>query len=398
MIPLQSLPLKNVRILDMTRLLPGPFATQILADMGAEVIKIETPLLGDYARLASESFGGNGIFHLINRGKKSLGINYRNRRGREIFLDLAERSDVIVETFKPGSVDKWGIGYNAVRERNPAIVYCSLSGYGQDGPYRRRPGHDINYIAVGGLLDVNGPVNGAPVPPGVQIADLSGAMYAAVAVLGALLERQRSGTGAYLDISMLDAVIQWMMPISGGWLSNTGRNPERNSLPLTGGWPCNNVYETAEGRFITIGCLEPPFWGTFCERVDRKDWISRAFDPEIQPDVAAKFKEKTIEEWMALFADGIVPIEPVNTLEEAFQHPQVVHRGLARNFDFSGETPPQMGSPLPFPPAEGAAPDLGQDTVQLLHEIGISQAEIEERVERKVLNTGQPPNIPNAFQ
>ena len=168
-------PLSSVRILDLSRLLPGPYATQLLADLGAEVIKVETPRIGDYARMAPSEIGGDTMFQMINRGKKSLSLNYRNRKGREIFLQLAEKADVIVETFKPGSVDKWGIGYEAVRQVNPGIVYCSISGYGQNGPYRDRPGHDINYIAIGGLLGLTGEPGAIPSPPGIQTADLGAA-------------------------------------------------------------------------------------------------------------------------------------------------------------------------------------------------------------------------------
>ena len=188
-------PLAGIRILDLSRLLPGPYLTQLLADLGAEVIKIETPRLGDYARVAPPEMGLGGMFEAVNRGKKSVAVNYRNPRGREIFLKLAATADVILEGFKPGSVKKWGIDYDAVRAVKPDIVYCSLSGYGQEGPYRDRAGHDMNYLAVGGALALNARADEAPVPYGLPAADLSGSMLAAIAILGALVGRGKTGRG-----------------------------------------------------------------------------------------------------------------------------------------------------------------------------------------------------------
>ncbi|MBU2609907.1 MAG: CoA transferase, partial [Chloroflexi bacterium] len=180
-------PLKGIRILDLSRLLPGPYLTQLLADLGAEVIKIETPRLGDYARLAPPEMGLGGLFEAVNRGKKSVAVNYRNPRGREIFLKLAATADVILEGFKPGSVNKWKIDYDAVRAVKPDIVYCSLSGYGQEGPYRDRAGHDLNYLAVSGAVALNARAGEAPLPYGLPAADLAGGMLAAIAILGALV-------------------------------------------------------------------------------------------------------------------------------------------------------------------------------------------------------------------
>ena len=374
-------PLTSIRVLDLSRLLPGPYATQLLADLGAEVIKIETPLLGDYAREAPPDIGGDEMFRMINRGKKSVALNYRNRIGREVFLRLAETADFIVETFKPGSVSKWGIGYEAVRERNPGIIYCSISGYGQTGPYRDRVGHDINYISIGGLLGLTGEPDEVPSPPGLQTADLGGATFATMNILAALLERNRTGEGRYLDVAMIDPVVHWVMPTIGSQYIGTKELPQRGRLPLTGGWPCNRVYRTADDRFLSLGALEPPFWGAFCKLVERPDLLSRAFDPEAIEDVAAIFPGRTQAGWLETFAGIDVPLEPVLNMEEMLSDPQVKSRGLV---DLADEDA-RLRSPFPYPQAAGAAPGHGAQTGEILLDAGFSQAELDEWNEKKII-------------
>jgi len=207
-----TLPLQGIRVLDLSRLLPGPYLTQLMADLGAEVVKVETPLAGDHVRLAPPEMGLGNMYGAINRGKKSLALNYRNARGRELFLELAKTADVVLEGFRPTIADKYGIGYEAVRAVKPDIVYCSLSGYGQEGPYRQRAGHDFNYLSIGGAFSLNG--RERPVPYGLPVADLSGGMLAAIAILGALVGRERGGQGMYLDVALLDGVISWMTPLA----------------------------------------------------------------------------------------------------------------------------------------------------------------------------------------
>jgi crotonobetainyl-CoA:carnitine CoA-transferase CaiB-like acyl-CoA transferase len=388
-------PLQNLRLLDLSRLLPGPYTTRLLADLGADVIKIETPLLGDYARDAPPEFGGDAMFQMLNRGKQSLALNYRNKQGREIFLKLAETADIIVESFKPGSVDKWGIGYDAVRAINPHIIYCSLSGYGQTGPYANRPGHDLNYIAVGGLLDLTGTTTSGPIPPGAQIADLGGATFAALHILAALLQRAQIGQGQYIDAALIDPIVHWVLPTLGSQYFGTGQAPERGRLPLAGGWPCNNVYATAgrgtsgaAGRHLALGALESPFWSEFCRVTGCNDLLPHAFDPAKIPAVAEIFLQKTADEWLKIF-DGVdCPLELVLTLPEMLQHPQVVHRGLAGGVDPRQRTAPRLGSPFPYPAREGEAPSLGRDTRAVLESAGYTSEDIEQLVERKIIKLG----------
>ncbi|HLF26179.1 MAG TPA: CaiB/BaiF CoA-transferase family protein [Anaerolineae bacterium] len=369
-------PLNGSRVLDLSRLLPGPYCTMLLADLGAEVIKIESPLIGDYARMVPAGFGGEALYAAVNRGKKSVGLNYRNPRGREVFLQLAREADVVIETFRPGAVRRWKIDYEAVQAVNPQVIYCSLSGYGQSGPYANRAGHDLNYIAIGGLLALNGALGGPPIPPGVQIADLAGGMLAAIAILATLVGRQRTGQGAYLDVAMLDAVVSWVGPMSGMWLG-AGKQPERGQMPLSGQLPCYNVYETADGQHITLGALEPHLWASFCEAVERRDLLARQLDPAAIAEVAALFRGRTRDEWLAHFREVDACVEAVNTLDELLHHPQVQQRGLVAEAAGPGA---QIGSPFRFGGESRAAraPNLGEHTTELLNRVGLSDAEIQE--------------------
>ena len=365
-------PLAGIRILDLSRLLPGPYCTLLLADLGAEVIKIETPLVGDYARTVAD-FGGPAMFEAVNRNKKSAAINYRNPRGRELLLQLARSSDVMIETFRPGAVKRWGIGHAAVGQVNPRIVYCSLSGYGQDGPYAHRAGHDLNYLALGGLLALNGVAGGPPIPPGVQIADLSGGMLAAVAILAALVGRQSTGRGTFLDVAMIDAVASWAAPMAGviQATSANGQAP-RGRTPLSGGLPCYNVYETADGKFISLGALEPHFWTSFCNAIQRSDLLARQFDTTATDELTQVFFRHTRDEWLECLREADVCVEPVKELDETLRDPHLRQRGLVTERN-------TLGSPFHFAAqsAPTPAPALGQHTLEVLKHLGLSDNEIQ---------------------
>lgn len=377
-----ALPLSGIRILDLSRLLPGPYLTQLLSDLGAEVIKVETPLVGDHARLAPPEMGLGKMYETINQGKKSLALNYRNKRGRELFLQLAATADVVLEGFRPTIADKYGIGYQAVCAANPDIVYCSLSGYGQAGPYQQRAGHDFNYLAVGGAFALNGRPGEKPIPYGLPVADLSGGMLAAIAILGALVGRERtpsrrrcpsgSGRGMYLDIALLDGVISWVTPLAlSAYFS--GLEVSAGTHPLLGGRAFFNVYETLDGKYVTLAAIEPHFWGDFCKTVGRTDLIERQFAPEVSTELERIFKQMTRAEWLALFAEKDACVEPVNSVEEMLADPQVQARGHVR---MEGETPVGMHSPFVFAREERTpAPALGADTKALLAEIGLSDEE-----------------------
>lgn len=377
------LPLKGIRILDLSRLLPGPYLTQLMSDLGAEVIKVESTLSGDYVRLAPPEMGLGGLYEMINRGKKSLALNYRNPRGRELFLKLAATADVVLEGFRPGIADKFGIGYEAVRAVKPDIVYCSLSGYGQAGPYRQRAGHDLNYLSIGGALSLNARHGERPVPYGLPVADLSGGMLAAVAILGALVGRLRNGQSAYLDIAILDGVISWMSTLALGAYFK-GLEVSAGSHPLLGGLPCFNVYETADGQCVTLAAIEPHFWGDFCNTIGRQDLMERRFDRDIAPELASIFLMKSRAEWLALFEGKDACIEPVYSIEEMLSDPQVQTRGYV---EYEDGQPVGMRSPFVFTRGERPpAPALGADTRELLFEVGIREDELQLLAEKKIVS------------
>jgi len=379
---MSTFPLEGIRVLDLSRLLPGPYLTQLMADLGAEVIKVETPLAGDHARLAPPEMGLGNMYETINQDKKSLALNYRNPRGRELFIELAKTADVVLEGFRPTIADKYGIGYEAVRAVKPDIVYCSLSGYGQEGPYQQRAGHDFNYLSVGGAFSLNGRTDEKPIPYGLPVADLSGGMLAAIAILGALVGRERSGQGMYLDMALLDGVISWMTPFA---LSShfSGLDVRAGTHPLLGGRAFFNIYETSDGKYLTLAAIEPHFWGDFCKTIERTDLIKRQYDPTLNAEMEAIFKGKTRAEWLALFANNDACVEPVNSVEEMLTDAQVQARGHVRMVN--GE-PVGMNSPFVFARRERfPAPTLGANTRALLREIGVSNEEISALAERGVI-------------
>jgi crotonobetainyl-CoA:carnitine CoA-transferase CaiB-like acyl-CoA transferase len=377
-----ALLLSGIRILDLSRLLPGPYLTQLLADLGAEVIKVETPLAGDHARLAPPEMGLGDMYEMINQGKKSLALNYRNPRGRELFLKLAATADVVLEGFRPTVTGKYGIDYEAVRAVKPDIVYCSLSGYGQQGPYQQRGGHDFNYLSIGGAFSLNSRPGERPVPYGLPVADLSGAMLAAIAILGALVGRERSGQGMYLDIALLDGVISWMTPLAlSAYFS--GLDVGAGTHPLLGGRAFFNIYETSDRKYLTLAAIEPHFWGDFCKTIDRADLIARQYDPELIPEIEALFRQKTQNEWLALFKGRDACVEPVNSVEEMLADPQVRARG---HVHMEAGKPVGMDSPFVFARGERSpAPTLGADTSSLLGEIDVSEEEISMLVKRRIV-------------
>ena len=379
-------PLDGIRVIDLSRLLPGPYATMLLADLGAEIIKIETPGLGDYMRLippfVENKETGETIsaaYLMVNRNKKSVALNFRNKHGKEIFMRLVRDADVVIESFRPGAVHKWGIGYDALRAVNPRLVYCSLSGYGQSGPYKDRAGHDLNYIALNGLLAANGAAGGPPIPPAVQIADLSGGMLAAISILAALIGRDKAGAGQYLDVSLFDGALSWAGTIIGGTYA-AGKQTERGKMQLNGGMACYNVYETKDGQFITIGAIEPHFWSAFCKAVERDDLNVRQQEIEAVPDVAAIIQTRTLAEWLELFKTLDACIEPVRDFSAVFDDPHIRHRGLIAQMDLPGIGKiPQIGSVFVF--AKGSPtppPRQGEHTRPVLERAGIGESELGE--------------------
>lgn len=378
-------PLADVRVLDLSRLLPGGFCTAMLADLGAEVVKIEQPGIGDYMRWGEPKVGSESAASwVIDRGKRSVAVNLKDERGVKALLALARHADVIVESFRPGVVDRLGVGYEQVSEVNPAIVYCSISGYGQDGPLRHSPGHDLNYTGRAGLLSITGPADGRPAIPGVQIADLgAGGLMSAVGILAALHLARRTGEGDHIDISMTDGALAWLSVHLGDYLA-TGEPPGRERMLLNGHFPCYNVYECADGGYITVGAIEEQFWEALCEGTGHSDLIATRDDPDAVDRWRSIFRERTRDEWVEALS-GTACVGPVNDFSEAVSDPQIVHRGMITSqlHPEAGELP-QVDTPVRLknhPGGVGApAPALGADTRELLAEAGYAPEQIEELI------------------
>lgn len=374
-------PLEGVRVLDLTRLLPGNYCTLLLADLGADVIKVEEPGRGDYIRWMAPMVDGEGAIHrALNRGKRSVTLNLKEPRGVELLKRLAAESHVLVEAFRPGVMDRLGVGHGALAEANPGLVYCAITGYGQDGPYRDRAGHDINYTGYAGVLHATGAPDGPPILSSVQVGDLGGGMAAAVGILAALREAQGSGRGRLVDVSMMDVVTSWGAVLS-SWFLATGSVPERGRMPLSGGLACYRVYAAGDGKYLAIGALEPQFWRELCERLGLPQLVDLHLDPSRQDEVAAKlgevFASRARDQWVEELADLDTCVGPVNDVGEALSDPHASHRGLVAEvggervgpgpaIKISGE---DVGAMQP-------APELGEHTGEVLGSLGLGIDEV----------------------
>jgi alpha-methylacyl-CoA racemase len=388
-----SLPLSDVRVLDLTRLLPGGFCSLLLADLGAEVIKVEDTGGGDYVRWAPPYYGEeadqalgtrSALYLALNRNKRSIRLDLKREDGREAFLRLAADADVLLESFRPGVMDRLGLGYEQLRERNPALVYCAITGYGQTGPSTARAGHDMNYLGLNGLLGLTGSPEGPPVQSAGQIADVGGgALMAAFGVMAALHERRRSGEGQLVDVSMTDGSLAWLALVAGRYFCD-GIVPRRGELELAGRIVCYLPYEAADG-WVTCGALEPKFWAAFCRGVGREDLIEKQFErpgSDAWREVAEIFRARSREEWRAFNDEHDCCIEPVLDLDEALDSELVRQREMVVEL----EQPRlgsirQLGVPVKLSRTPGGvhapAPARGAHTRELLAEAGYGGAEID---------------------
>lgn len=369
-------PLAGLRVLDLSRLLPGPVASLHLADLGADVIKIEDHGAGDYARSMGPGPDGVSVFYrALNRNKRGLRLDLKCAEGREIFLRLARDADLVIESFRPGVMGKLGLGYNVLREENPALVYCAITGYGQDGPLALAAGHDLNYIGLTGVLEQIGAEGGAPAIPNLQIGDLlGGAMSAVMGVLAALFDAQRTGEGRLVDVAMSDAVLAHnLFPLFA--LQGEGQLAPRGTDMLTGGDAGYGVYTTADGRHMAVATLEEKFWRVFCEALQRPAWVplhgargdaARA----LRQEVAEVFATRTQAEWIDFFASRDCCVTPVLDLAEALSHPQFVARGMSVFADgITQLAPPVKLSSWQFS-VERPSPAAGEHSEEILRELG----------------------------
>jgi alpha-methylacyl-CoA racemase len=423
-----GLPLEGIRVLDLSRLLPGGFCSLLLADFGAEVLKVEDTGAGDYIRWAPPFYGDpptpddsakSAMFLALNRNKRSIRIDLKNEAGREVLLALVRDHDVVLESFRPGVLDRLGVGYERMREVNPGIVYCAISGYGQTGPKRDASGHDMNYLGLIGLLGLTGEQDGAPVQAAGQIADLGGgALMAAFGIMAALRERDGgggrgarssssphpapggdgaspatrtgSGEGQIVDISMADGALSWLAMVAGSYFAD-GVVPRRGEQILAGSAICYRPYECADG-WVTLGALEPKFWRAWCRGVGREELIEQQFegpDSKVHAQVVEIFKSRTRAEWEAFAREHDCCLEPVLELDEALSSELVREREMVVTLDQPGVTEGvrQLGIPVKLDRTPGQhnrlpGPGLGEHTEEVLRAAGYSDAQVGELLEQ----------------
>ncbi len=442
-----SLPLAGIRVLDLSRLLPGGFCSLLLADFGAEVLKVEDTGLGDYIRWSPPYIEGaddsakSALFLALNRNKRSIRIDLKSEAGRAVLLRLVAEHDVVLESFRPGVLDRLGVGYERMREVNPAIVYCAITGYGQDGPKRAASGHDMNYLGLIGLLGLTGErdglggqgVGGHPIQSAGQIADLGGgALMAAFGILAALQERDGaparrarpsgpdgpalpetparpgSGLGQVVDVSMADGALSWLALVGGAYLAD-GQVPRRGELPLAGSLICYRPYECADG-WVTLGALEPKFWQAFCRGVGREDLIERQFEgpgSDAHAQVLEIFKARTRVDWEQFAREHDCCLEPVLELDEALRSELVSAREMVVTTPQPGvpDGVRQLGIPVKLARTPGAhdrlpGPALGEHTEQVLADAGYSPQEIAALLDRGAVAGPPAPAVtqPTAFR
>ncbi len=356
------MPLTGIRVLDLTRLLPGAYCTMLLAGMGADVVKVEEPGTGDYMRWTPPLVDGqSALFNAINGSKRSITLNLKSDAGRDVLLRLAGGADVLVEGNRPGVMQRLGLGWDVLHVRNPRLVMCSITGYGQDGPFANRAGHDLNYMAVAGALGLNGARDGPPAPLSVQVADIGGGgLQPAVAILGALVGVQRGGEGRWIDASMTDGAVTWLSLAFAAHAA--GERVARGDQRLSGRYPCYRVYACKDGGYYSVAALEPKFWIALCEALERTDLTELQYSEDRDAHVTMEgiFASRTRDQWAEKLSTLDACCEPVLDLDEVALHPQIAARRLLER----RESRP--------------APRLGEHTAEILAEVGVEGATLAE--------------------
>ena len=391
-------PLAGTRVLDLSRLLPGPFCSMVLADLGAEVIKVESPRLGDPMRVGPPQTGGESCYFLsINRSKKSLALNLRRPEGRRIFLRLVPTADVVIESYRPGQAAQIGVGYEALAKVNPRLVYCSVTGFGQDGPLRDRPGHDLSYAALAGLLDLMRPPEMSPYVPPVPLADMSSALFAAVGILAALAARGQHGDGAHVDTSIFHSALAWTMFPGSSQMVPSVPN-ERGQRYVLGEHPGYHLYPTKDGRYMALTALEPMLWTDFCEAIDRRDLVGRRVSEAGQrqaviSELEGIFRQRDQAEWIRLFDANPASCEPVRTLEEALGSSEVRRDSLVElEHPTAGRL---LQVRMPYGAESGRhhqaspPPLLGQHTEVILRSLGYDKGSIARLRAKGIVSTSE---------
>ncbi|HET7737740.1 MAG TPA: CaiB/BaiF CoA-transferase family protein [Tepidiformaceae bacterium] len=403
-------PLEDLKVLDLTWVLSGPFASMLLCDLGADVIKVERPPYGDIARTtAPYQNGWSTYFFSINRGKRSVAIDLRKEAGRDIFKRMATKVDIVMENFTPGTMDRLGVGYEALSEQNPRLIMASTSGFGQTGPDRDKPALDIVVQAMGGILSITGEPGGPPIRPGASYGDISAGLYTTVAILAALHERERSGLGQYVDISMLDCQVNVLENAVMRYFV-TGKAPEPLGTRHPSATPFQ-AFPTADGHMVVaLGFGEENQWQLLCgflgltDLLDNPDYETSPKrtqrHAELEPILAAAFKKRTTAEWLADFESVGLPCGPVRTIPEVVNDPQVRHRGMIQEVTHpTAGTVPIANTPFKFSRSEAGItgkppPDFGADTADVLAELlGMSGAEVAAAEASGLIATSGGPDI-----
>ncbi len=383
-----SSPLAGLRVLDLSRLLPGPYATLVLADLGATVDTVEDPDVGDATRHMPPHRDGEGaLYYGLHRNKRSLTLNLKSPEGRDALLRLVTRYDVLVESFRPGVMDKLGLGEAVLRQKNPRLIYCAISGYGQTGPDRLKAGHDLNYVARAGLLGYGGDAGGAPAFPGVQVADIGGgSLFALVGILAALHERERTGVGRVVDVSMTDGALAFLHLhlASRLFMGPHGSPLQRGMEALNGGYPSYGLYRTADDRWLAVGALEPKFFGALCAKLGRPELLDDAYaggaaSARVKAELARIFEGQPLAHWREQLSGAEFCVEPVSEGDEVLADPQLRARGLFVEAEDAQRgirvthllTPLRMGDVALRPP-----PTLGQHSRDILEDAGFTAEEI----------------------
>lgn len=368
--------LSGVTVLDLSRLLPGPYCSMILADHGARVIAIED----------RKQYAKDGLFlPNVCRNKEHMTLDLKSEAGREIFAHLVKDADVVLEGFRPGVVRRLGVDYESVRKINPSIIYCSVTGYGQTGPFADKAGHDVNYLGYAGLLGILGEANRPPAIPGVQFADMAGGgMNAAIGILLALFAREKTGQGQHIDISMTDSMVS-LLPVALIWQQFSGQFPERGNAMLSHRYACYNTYETADGRYIAVGAVESQFWKTLCEHLDVPQYIPLQYDEEQKETIIAAFRDifrqKTMAQWDAEFSQMDVCVSGISNLEEVLADPLFQEREMVVELPgASGPPEKTLGVPVKLSQTPGAVRNasigFGTHTEAILREYGYTAEQI----------------------
>jgi len=393
-----TFPLQGVKILDLSRYLPGPFCSMVLGDMGADVLRIES-----HGSNEREVF--DWVFHTSNRNKQSITLNLKSEQGLEIFYRLVSRADVVLESFRPGVTKRLGIDYESLRRHKSDIIYCSITGYGQDGPYRDFPGHDLNYMGVAGILGLNdiltGPLAGKEdvlIRPGISVSDLSTSMYSALSIVAAIHQRDKNGQGMFIDCAIADTMTAWMITRVGNYLVRE-QQPSLAEMGLLA--PTNRVYMASDGKYLSIAAVEDHFWVELCKALELQSYLEdprfethkqrTAARDELIPVLEAAFKTKTSTEWLGLFLNRGVPCAPVNlTVEDVFKDPQIIHRNLVREVTCeNGDKMKQIVYPVKLGGLEArletAPPSLGRDNETVMTSLGYSKEEINELKQKGII-------------